>query len=163
MTNASAAHGVTLRLGVPGGSTNTLAGGAVGDRPDGTLALVKEGAGTLSLEGAAGFRGGLRVAAGTLEIDSPAALGGGELSFGTGGQLRLRAGGELGRMVYAENQAAANDRSTRLVVPPGGGLTLTRGIEVPRAYEYGGFAIQPLGAAGAGAVTRAVLDGAALG
>lgn len=163
VTNASAAHGVTLRLGVPGGSTNTLAGGAVGDRPDGTLALVKEGAGTLSLEGAAGFRGGLRVAAGTLEIDSPAALGGGELSFGTGGQLRLRAGGELGRMVYAENQAAANDRSTRLVVPPGGGLTLTRGIEVPRAYEYGGFAIQPLGAAGAGAVTRAVLDGAALG
>lgn len=161
VTNASAAHPVTLRLGVAAGATNTLSGGAIGDREDGPLTLVKEGAGLLALDGPLAFDGGVRVAAGQVEVDSPAALGGGELSFGTGGQLLMQAGGTLDRMLYVENQAVANDRSTRLAVPPGGTLTLTRGIDIPRMYEYGGFAIQPYDA-GAGA-TRAVVDGAQFG
>jgi autotransporter-associated beta strand protein len=161
VTNASAAYPVTLRLGVPAGTTNVLSGDAIGDRTDGPVEVVKTGAGLLSLDGPLAFDGGLRVAAGPLELDSPAVLGDGELSFGTGGQLRFLSGGTLDRMVYVENQAAANDRSTRLAVAPGGTLTLTRGIDCPRMYEYGGFALQPFGA-GAG-LTRAVLDGARLG
>lgn len=161
VTNASAAHGVTLRLGVAAGATNTLPGSAIGDRPDGTLGLVKEGAGLLELDGALGFDGGLRVAAGALRIDSPSALGGGDVSFGTGGQLLLQAGGELDRMLYVDNQAFANDRSTRLIAPPGQTLTLTRGIDIARAYEYGGFAIQPYSSGSE--VTRVVANGARFG
>ena len=161
VTNASAAYPVTLRLGVPAGATNTLPGVAIGDRADGPVGVVKTGAGLLALRGALGFDGGLRVAEGTVEVDAPGALGGGELSFGAGGQLSFLSGGTLDRMVYVENQAAGNDRSTRLAAPPGGTLTLTRGIDIPRLYEYGGFALQPFDN-GAGA-TRAVLDGAQLG
>ena len=161
VTNASAAFPVTLRLGVPAGTTNVFGGGAIGDRTDGTVSLVKKGAGLLALSGALAFDGGLRVAEGPMQIDSPAVLGGGELTFGTGGQLLLQSGGTLDRMLYVENQAAANDRSTRVAVPPGGTLTLTRGIDVPRMYEYGGFAVQPYDV-GMGA-TRAVFSGAQLG
>jgi autotransporter-associated beta strand protein len=161
VTNASAAFPVTLRLGVAAGATNTLAGGAFGDRADGPLTLVKEGGGLLDLVGPLAFGGGLRVGGGQVRVDAPAALGGGELSFGMGGQLLMRSGGTLDRMLYVENQAVANDRSTRVVVPPGGALTLTRGVEIPRMYEYGGFAIQAYDD-GAGP-TRAVLSGAQLG
>jgi len=161
VTNASAAHAVTLRLGVPGGLTNTLFGGAVRHRADGPIEIVKTGAGRLAFEGALAFDGGLRVAEGSVALESPAALGGGELTFGTGGQLHFQGSGTLDRMLYVENQASANNRSTRLAVAPGGSLKLTRGIEIPRVYEYGGFAIQPFDA-GAGA-TRALLDGARLG
>lgn len=161
VTNATAAFPVTLRLGVAAGATNTLAASTVGDRADGPLALVKEGAGLLALQGPLAFRGGLRVDEGAIQLDSPASLGDGDLSFGTGGVLRFLSGGTLDRMLYADNQADANNRSTRLALPPGGTLTLTRGIEVPRAYEYGGFAIQPFDN-GAG-TTRAHLDGARVG
>lgn len=161
VTNASAAFPVSLRLGVPAGTTNALVGNAIGDRADGPVSLVKEGAGLLSFSGPLAFDGGLRVAEGPLAIDSPASLGGGELTFGTGGQLQLRSGGTLDRMLYVENQAAANNRTTALAVPPGGTLTLTRGIDVPRMYEYGGFAIQAYDL-GAGP-TRAVLSGAQVG
>ena len=161
VSNASAAFPVNVRLGVPAGTTNALGGGAIGDRLDGPVSLVKEGTGLLSFSGPLAFDGGLRVAEGPLAIDSPASLGGGELTFGTGGQLLLRSGGTLDRLLYVENQTAANDRSTGVVVPPGGTLTLTRGIDVPRMYEYGGFAIQPYDA-GVG-VTRAVVSGAQFG
>ena len=161
VSNASAAHPVTLTLGVPAGQTNQIAAGRIGDRVDGPLMLVKSGSGTLKLAGALGFGGGLSVGHGVVEIDSVGALGGGDLSFGTGGQLAPKTGGTLDRMVYVANQNAANDRSTRFVVPAGSTVTFSRGIELPRAYEYGGFAIQPYDT-GAG-MTRAVFSGALLG
>ncbi len=161
LTNASAAHPVTLTLGVPAGQTNQVAAGRIGDRADGPLTLVKSGPGMLKLAGALGFGGGLSVGNGLVEIDALASLGSGDLSFGTGGQLAPQTGGTLDRMVYVANQSVANDRSTRLVVPPGATVTFTRGIEIPRAYEYGGFAVQPYDK-GAGA-TRAVFNGAWLG
>ena len=161
VTNASAAYPMSLTLGVPAGQTNVIAANRIGDRPDGPMTVVKSGNGTLKLTGALGFGGGLSVSGGTVEIDSPGALGAGDLSFGTGGQLAPLAGGTIGQKLYVSNQSAANDRSTRLTVPPGATITLTSGIEIPRAYEYGGFSIQTYDK-GVG-MTRAVLDGAVLG
>jgi autotransporter-associated beta strand protein len=161
VSNASAAHPVTLTLGVPAGQTNEVDASRVGDRADGPLTLAKTGIGTLKLRGALGFAGGLSVDGGAVEIDTPEALGGGDLSFGTGGQLAPQTGGTLDRKLYISNQSWANDRSTRLVVPAGSTLALTRGIEIPRAYEYGGFAIQPYDN-GVGP-TKAVMSGGLLG
>ena len=161
VTNASAAYPISLTLGVPAGQTNVIAANRIGDRPDGPMTVVKSGNGTLKLTGALGFGGGLSVGGGTVEIDSPGALGAGDLSFGTGGQLAPLEGGTIGKKLYVSNQSAANDRSTRLTVPPGATIILTSGIEIPRAYEYGGFSIQPYDR-GVG-MTRAVLDGAVLG
>ncbi|MFA7171794.1 MAG: FAD-dependent oxidoreductase [Kiritimatiellia bacterium] len=143
VTNASAAYPMTLTLGVPDGQTNQVPATVIGDRADGPLALVKAGTGTLKLTGPLGFRGGLSVDNGVLEIDSPAALGGGELSFGTGGKLALQAGGTLDKIIYVPSQAKGGYAPTRLVARSGSTLTLTRGIQPSLADTYSGFAIQP--------------------
>jgi len=161
VSNASAAHAVSLTFGVPAGTTNTMAGSAIGHRDDGPLTLVKEGAGELSLTGPLGFDGGLCVKSGPLTVDSPASLGAGDLSFGTGGRLRLLAGGTLDRTLYVANQSDANNHSSGLELAGGETLTLTGGMQAPRTYEYGGFVIQPFDN-GAG-LTRVVMDGTLLG
>jgi autotransporter-associated beta strand protein len=65
-------------------TANTLtAGGAIGDGADNFL-LTKAGAGTLTLSGASTWSGGLTLSAGTLNINSSAALGTGLFTINAG-------------------------------------------------------------------------------
>ncbi|MDD2600613.1 MAG: FAD-dependent oxidoreductase [Kiritimatiellae bacterium] len=161
VSNASAAYPVSLAINVPSGSTNTLAGSALGNRADGPLNLVKDGAGLLALSGPLAVSGDLYVKNGVLAVDSPACLGQGSLSFGTGGQLSLLAGGRLERNLRVASQSYANDRSTRLEIAGGETLTLSGTMQSAREHEYAGFVIQPFDN-GAG-LTRVVMDNTRLG
>ncbi|HHU13569.1 MAG TPA: FAD-dependent oxidoreductase, partial [Lentisphaerae bacterium] len=143
VTNATAAYPVSLTLRVPTDETNTVPGTALGDRPDGPVTLVKTGDGRLDLQGPFSLAGGLHVGGGVVAADAVDAIGGGDLSFATGGRFEPRAGGTFGNMIYVPNQIYANDRSTRFVVPSGSTVTFTRGIETPRAHAFAGFVIQP--------------------
>ena len=167
IANAGAAYPVSLSVGTAGDVGATLAASALGDRADGPLTLVKTGAGRLNVSGALQNRGGIHVANGLLEVDSPAAFGSGEVSFGTGGKLMPRAGGTVGKMLYAPSQSGANNRNTAFVVPEGQTVTFTRGIEPLRTFENNGFVIQPfspLATEDAGtAETVSVFDGAWVG
>ncbi|MDA3926261.1 MAG: FAD-dependent oxidoreductase [Kiritimatiellae bacterium] len=161
VSNASAAHAVSLTLGVADVTTNTLAANAIGHREDGPLNLVKKGDGVLVLNGSLSFEGGLHVGSGPIAVDSPEALTGGDLSFGTGGRLRLLSGGSLDCTLYVANQSYANDHSTGLELAGGETLTLIGGFQVPRIHEYGGFVIQPFDE-GAG-LTSVVMNGVLFG
>ncbi len=171
VTNATAAYPVSLTLGVPAGETNTVPAAVLGDRPDGPVTLVKAGDGRLDLQGPLALAGGLHVGRGVVAADGVDAIGNGGLSFGTGGRFEPRAGGTLDRMVYVPNQSYANDRTTRFVAPSGSTVTFTRGIEVPRAHTFAGFAIQPRddvsrflgGHDDGGPLTVVNMDGAQLG
>ena len=114
VTNATAAYPVSLTLRVPTDETNTVPGTALGDRPDGPVTLVKTGDGRLDLQGPFSLAGGLHVGGGVIAADAVDAIGGGDLSFATGGRFEPRAGGTFGNMIYVPNQIYANDRSTRL-------------------------------------------------
>ncbi len=142
VSNASAAHPVSLALGVAADVTNHLSGATLRHRSDGPLNLVKSGKGTLIFEDSLRFDGGLCVNQGLIEIDSPAALGGGDLCFDTGGTLLLNSGGTLDKTLYVASQSTPNNRTTQLQLASGHSLSLNGDLLAPRNYVYGGFVLQ---------------------
>jgi fibronectin-binding autotransporter adhesin len=90
MTIAGETRTVTVNMSPADGSTGIFFNGPIGDGGAG-LGLVKTGTGILILGGSNTFSGTTTLAAGTLRLDNPDALGGGgDLSF-TGGTLRYTA------------------------------------------------------------------------
>ena len=157
----SAAQPNSLRVGVASGTTNTFSGAHICDHPQGPLAVIKEGAGQWNLGALLQSTGGVRVAAGDLVAEKPEALRGQAINLGVGGRLSFLQGGRLDAMIHMDNTPTANLRETRIIAAENTTLTLSRGVETPRQYDYSGLCLQGF-ASGTNATCIAV-DGAMFG